>query len=246
MEDCYVSSIDNQRRQLILQRLEEERQLRRQHIREGTIEQFHLEDITDSNNYSQYYDENNYNRQWNEEQQMSEMKDPSQILLMEPDDEYDNYPQPEMIYQMQQDYYEQEQPLQMYSHPSQMQYYQQPIENFGYNPENLYDPNTMQSLVHSDKNKENQRSYDNVNNNKNRKHKKSKLHERLAKHKFVVDPETSNKQKPKTAKSRVDPKRPVRYMNPTLTREINQADKNKVRNEAKMIIKEVEDRTMQE
>jgi hypothetical protein len=182
MEDYYArNSIDDQRRELILQRLEEERQSRRQHVREGTIEQFQLEDITDSNNYS------HYDNPYYEEQQMSEMKDPSQILYMEPDEEYQNYAHPEMIYDVQQEYYEQEQPIQSYPYPNQMHHYQQPQEHFGYNPENLYDPNTMQCLVQPDVNKENQRTFDNISNNKIKPYKKQKPHERLSKHNYVSD-----------------------------------------------------------
>lgn len=150
--------IDEERRRLILERLEKERELRRQHVRDGTIDQFQLEDITDSNNYSNAYNSNAY---YPDESQMSDMKDPSQILLLDPEEEeaQDYYlPNPETQYQVvyQQPY---EVP-QMHPQPEQM--HQMPYSEFGFNPENLYDPNTMQSFVHGDMNKENKRDVDNV------------------------------------------------------------------------------------
>jgi hypothetical protein len=62
--------------------------MRRQHVREGTIDQFRLEDITDfNNNYSQNYSD----YQDPDDSKMDGMKDPSQILLLSPgeDDDYE-------------------------------------------------------------------------------------------------------------------------------------------------------------
>ena len=147
------------RKQLILERLEQERELRRQHIREGTIDQFQLEDISDANQYSHNYDHYNIEHQ---EEQFSEMRDPSQILLLEPseDDEIERYHQREAQYTYQEQSLPQPQEI-----PQSLDYNEPQEENldyngFGFNPENLYDPNTMQNIEYSEQNKENVRNND--------------------------------------------------------------------------------------
>ena len=150
-----------QRKQIILERLEREREMRRQHIRDGTIDQFQLEDFSDVNNQSDNY----YQNEQYEENQMSEMKDPSQILLLEPqeEEEMERYSIPQAIYEnpMQDNQYTSE--MEEHKYPEEVQPYPYEEENmdynaFGYNPENLYDPTTMQSLEYSDANKENMRN----------------------------------------------------------------------------------------
>ncbi|CAI2385956.1 unnamed protein product [Moneuplotes crassus] len=265
------------RKELILQRLEKERELRRQHIREGTIEQFQLEDFSD-NNYSGNYE--SYRSDEYQNQQISEMKDPSQILLLEPDDYHENEMyeeyQPEYGHQipninneaMMQGYnpgqpmihsYKQAQPMmQQYNHEQPiMQHHNQeepmiysyndPINEeeyneFGFNPENLYDPNTMSELHHSDRNKENET---NLTNNP----KKKSTKRRNPKHNFKPQKCTRKScQETKIPKPRAVSRnlidKPSTLMNPTISSEIATKEKEKLRNEAKMILKEAEQQAM--
>lgn len=160
MEDYYTrNSLDDERRRLILQRLEQERQLRRQHVRDGTIDQFKLQDITDVNNCSE-----NYSQHYNlDNSRMSGMRDPSEIMMI--DDEEDAN---EDLYGQEQDadYYVAFQRFpqnvpQMHPHPNQMM--KIPDCQFGYNPENLYDPNTMQNVFYPEMGQENSRDIENIN-----------------------------------------------------------------------------------
>lgn len=186
MEAFYArNSLDDSRRQMILQRLERERELRRKHIKDGTIDQFELEDITEISSATPQQQ----NMFYGDRMGLQGMKDPSQILMNSYDDHYDQ-PDDDEPYQISPDNeynrrYEYDQPRMVQNSV--------PYGQFGYNPESLYDPQeARQSAEHFDVNKENMRQayntqeYQHIDEEQLRK-TKQKFHERLSKHRFVTN-----------------------------------------------------------
>lgn len=173
------NSIDESRRQMILQRLEMEREQRRKHVKDGTIDQFKLEDITNnSNNQSQQ------NMFYTNSTQMYGMKDPTEILLnpsnFEAEQIEDNSDQMSAC----------EYKHQSFDSQYNVSYGQNPNINYGFNPESIYNQNYSENQSYNSKaNKTTNNLYktqDFHDDDDPLRETKQKFHERLAKHRLVT------------------------------------------------------------
>ena len=242
------NQVDDDRRQMILRRLEQERELRRKHVKDGTIDQFKLEDITNySNSQSQQ------NMYYSDSTQMFGMKDPTEILLNPNSEEVD--PNEDISYQVPPTDSRQR----SFDNQYMMSYPQNVNNNCGFNPESLYNENMSENQIYLDRNNRittniyNTQEYQ-IDEDKLRE-TKQRFHERLSKHRFVSNSgakkwnrdnwtENSNPNVQK-GESKIKPGIHQGYMNPTLSREITLADKGKVRNEAKKIMIDAENKIME-